>query len=85
MTIERSEVEHSIILSGARVSDLSYRMEASLIGRNVVLESSNSLPTGVPLHGRGQLGDPPPLKVLITGGGGMLGRDVALAARERRP
>src|SRR5687767_1740341 len=44
VTIERSEVEHSIILSGARVSDLSYRMEASLIGRNVVLESSNSLP-----------------------------------------
>jgi glucose-1-phosphate thymidylyltransferase len=44
VTIERSEVEHSIILTGARVSDLSYRMEASLIGRNVVLESSNSLP-----------------------------------------
>jgi glucose-1-phosphate thymidylyltransferase len=44
VTIERSEVEHSIILAGARVSDLSYRMEASLIGRNVVLESSNSLP-----------------------------------------
>ena len=82
VTIERSEVEHSIILSGARVSDLSYRMEASLIGRNVVLESSNSLPARVPLHGRGQLGDPPPLKVLITGGGGMLGRDVALATRD---
>ena len=45
VTIERSEVEHSIILAGARISDLSYRMEASLIGRNVVLERSNSLPT----------------------------------------
>ena len=82
MTIERSEVEHSIILAGARISDLSYRMEASLIGRNVVLESSQLAPAGVPVHGRRQLGDPPPLRVLITGGGGMLGRDVALAARE---
>jgi glucose-1-phosphate thymidylyltransferase len=44
VTIERSEVEHSIVLSGSRITDLSYRMEASLIGRNVVLASSNSLP-----------------------------------------
>ena len=38
VTIERSEVEHSIVLGGSRISDLAYRMEASLIGRNVVLE-----------------------------------------------
>ncbi len=44
VTIERSEVEHSIVLAGARISDLSYRMEASLIGRNVVITRSNSLP-----------------------------------------
>ena len=44
VTIERSEVEHSIVLAGSRISDLSYRMEASLIGRNVVLTRSNSLP-----------------------------------------
>ncbi len=44
VTIERSEVEHSIVLAGSRITDLSYRMEASLIGRNVVLASSNSLP-----------------------------------------
>ena len=30
--------------SGAHISDLSYRMEASLIGRNVKLTRSNSLP-----------------------------------------
>jgi glucose-1-phosphate thymidylyltransferase len=44
VTIERSEVEHSIVLAGARISDLSYRMEASLIGRNVAITRSNSLP-----------------------------------------
>ena len=44
VTIERSEVEHSIVLAGSRISDLSYRMEASLIGRNVILTRSNSLP-----------------------------------------
>ena len=42
-------------------------------------------PARVPVHGRGQLGDPPPLKVLITGGGGMLGRDVAPGRARRRP
>jgi glucose-1-phosphate thymidylyltransferase len=44
VTIERSEVEHSIVLAGSRISDLSFRMEASLIGRNVLLTRSNSLP-----------------------------------------
>jgi glucose-1-phosphate thymidylyltransferase len=42
--IERSEVEHSIVLSGSRISDLADRMEASLIGRDVVLERTNSRP-----------------------------------------
>ena len=39
-----SEVEHSIILSGSRVSDLGARMEASLLGRNVRLERSDGPP-----------------------------------------
>jgi glucose-1-phosphate thymidylyltransferase len=42
--IARSEVEHSIILSGSRVSDLGARMEASLLGRNVRLERSDGPP-----------------------------------------
>ena len=42
--IERSEVEHSIVLGGSRISDLADRMEASLIGRDVVLERTNSRP-----------------------------------------
>jgi glucose-1-phosphate thymidylyltransferase len=33
--IENAEVEHSILLSGSRVSNLEGRMESSLLGRNV--------------------------------------------------
>ena len=42
--VSRSEIEHSIILSGAKVIDLGTRMEASLLGRNVSLTRSNGLP-----------------------------------------
>jgi glucose-1-phosphate thymidylyltransferase len=44
VTVERSEVEHSILLAGASVSDLNARMEASLLGRNVKLERGDGLP-----------------------------------------
>ena len=36
--VEQAEVEHSILLAGARVRHLSGRMESSLLGRNVVIE-----------------------------------------------
>ena len=39
-----SEVEHSILLAGSRISNLGNRMEASLLGRNVRLERSDELP-----------------------------------------
>jgi glucose-1-phosphate thymidylyltransferase len=42
--VSRSEIEHSIILSGSKVIDLGTRMEASLLGRNVSLTRSNGLP-----------------------------------------
>jgi glucose-1-phosphate thymidylyltransferase len=42
--IRRSEVEHSIILSGSVVEDLGTRMEASLLGRNVKLTRSDGVP-----------------------------------------
>jgi glucose-1-phosphate thymidylyltransferase len=45
VTIERAEVEHSIVLSGSEIRDLRGRMEASLIGRNVSVRRNNSLPT----------------------------------------
>jgi glucose-1-phosphate thymidylyltransferase len=40
----RAEVEHSILLAGASVSDLESRMEASLLGRNVQLSRGDGLP-----------------------------------------
>ena len=42
--IRRSEVEHSIVLSGSVVEDLETRMEASLLGRNVKLTRSAGVP-----------------------------------------
>jgi len=44
VVVERSEVEHSILLEGSRVVDLPARMEASLLGRNVSLQSADGLP-----------------------------------------
>jgi glucose-1-phosphate thymidylyltransferase len=40
----RSEVEHSIVLTGSVVEDLGTRMEASLLGRDVKLTRSNGMP-----------------------------------------
>jgi glucose-1-phosphate thymidylyltransferase len=42
--VERSEVEHSILLAGSAVSDLDSRMEASLLGRNVKLSRGQTVP-----------------------------------------
>jgi glucose-1-phosphate thymidylyltransferase len=42
--IVRSEVEHSIVLSGSLVEDLGTRMEASLLGREVKLTRSEGMP-----------------------------------------
>jgi glucose-1-phosphate thymidylyltransferase len=44
VTIERAELEHSIVLSGSSVRDLEYRIEASLIGRNVRIGRGPALP-----------------------------------------
>jgi len=44
VVIRSSEVEHSILLSGSKVSDLGSRMEASLLGRNAVLERGDGVP-----------------------------------------
>jgi glucose-1-phosphate thymidylyltransferase len=44
VTIERAEIEYSIVLSGSSVRDLDGRVEASLIGRNVAISRSPALP-----------------------------------------
>jgi glucose-1-phosphate thymidylyltransferase len=42
--VSRCEVENSILLAGAKVSDLGTRLEASLLGRNVSLTRSDGMP-----------------------------------------
>jgi glucose-1-phosphate thymidylyltransferase len=44
VTIERAELEYSIVLAGSSVRDLEGRIEASLIGRNVAIARSPALP-----------------------------------------
>jgi glucose-1-phosphate thymidylyltransferase len=44
VTIERAELEYSIVLNGSSVRDLEGRIEASLIGRNVAIGRSPALP-----------------------------------------
>ena len=44
VTIEKAELEHSIVLSGSTVRDLEYRIEASLIGKNVRIGRGPALP-----------------------------------------
>jgi glucose-1-phosphate thymidylyltransferase len=44
VTIERAEIEHSIVMEDSKISDLGGRMEASLIGRNVSLRRNHALP-----------------------------------------
>jgi glucose-1-phosphate thymidylyltransferase len=43
-TIERAEVEHSILLEGCSVSGLDGRMESSLLGRNVRIGRGDGQP-----------------------------------------
>ena len=44
VTVERSEVEHSILLAGAGVKDLDARLEASLLGKNAKVERGSGIP-----------------------------------------
>jgi glucose-1-phosphate thymidylyltransferase len=44
VTIEKAELEHSIVLSGSTISDLEFRIEASLIGKNVRIGRGPALP-----------------------------------------
>ncbi|MGD0199061.1 MAG: glucose-1-phosphate thymidylyltransferase [Solirubrobacteraceae bacterium] len=43
-TIERAEVEHSILLAGCHVHDLDVRIESSLLGRNVHVSRQGQQP-----------------------------------------
>jgi glucose-1-phosphate thymidylyltransferase len=44
VVIERSEIEHSIVLAGSEVRGLPGRVEASLIGKGVRISRTEALP-----------------------------------------
>jgi glucose-1-phosphate thymidylyltransferase len=44
VTISNAELEHSIVLSGSSIADLEYRIEASLIGKNVRIGRGPAFP-----------------------------------------
>ena len=44
VTIEKAELEHSIVMSGSRIAHVDHRIEASLIGKDVTIERGPSLP-----------------------------------------
>jgi len=44
VTIDKAELEHSIVMSGSTIADLEYRIEASLIGKNVRIGRGPPLP-----------------------------------------
>jgi glucose-1-phosphate thymidylyltransferase len=44
VSITHAELEHSIVLSGSSISDLEFRIEASLIGKNVRIGRGPALP-----------------------------------------
>jgi glucose-1-phosphate thymidylyltransferase len=60
VTIERAEVEHSIVMADSVISDLAGRMEASLIGRNVSVVRNNARPSAY----RFMVGDNSEIKIV---------------------
>jgi glucose-1-phosphate thymidylyltransferase len=44
VTIERAEIEYSIVLEGSRIADLGARMEASLIGKHSNVVRTDGMP-----------------------------------------
>ena len=44
VSVSKAEIEHAIVLEGSSIQDLNGRIEASLIGKNVVIARSPDLP-----------------------------------------
>ena len=66
VTIEGAELEHSIVLEGSTLRHLEYRIEASLIGRNVSIGKGPAFPKRLPLRGGRQLGHPDPVRRMLV-------------------
>jgi glucose-1-phosphate thymidylyltransferase len=44
VTVRHSEVEHSILLEGSRITDVGGRIESSLIGKNAAIYRTQGKP-----------------------------------------
>ena len=49
VSITNAEIEHSVIMAGATISDVPYRIDHSLIGRNAVITHGSSRPRAMRL------------------------------------
>jgi glucose-1-phosphate thymidylyltransferase len=49
VTIENSEIEHSMVLENSRICDIDARIQDSLIGRDVVVSRSPIKPKALKL------------------------------------
>jgi len=80
--IESSEVEHSILLAGCQVRRLDGRVESSLLGPQRADRPRRAPAARLPLScSRTTPRSGSLMRLLVTGAGGMLGRDVVAAAR----
>ena len=72
------------MLAGSSIRDLDDRIEASLIGRNVAIGRGPALPKAYRfvVGDNAEIADP--VRVLVTGAGGMLGQDVVRAPAATR-
>ena len=61
MTIDRAELEHSIVLAGSTIRDLEYRIEADLIGHNMTIKNAGP---GLPKAYRFVVGDGSEISIL---------------------
>ena len=68
--VSGAEIEHSILLRGAEVSDLGSRLEASLLGRNVKLSRSDGLPKTIRMIVGDNSEFEPAVRVLVPAGTG---------------
>jgi glucose-1-phosphate thymidylyltransferase len=44
VTIQNAEIEHSIVLENSKIANLGHRMERSLVGKDVEIVKSATMP-----------------------------------------
>ena len=84
VVITGSEVEHSIVLAGSSIRDLARPDGGEPARQERQPEPQRGDAQDPPLPGGRQRGHLDPVKVLVTGAGGMLGHDVVRVAEDMR-